>query len=61
MLSMGVIYLLITGSVVIIVVALYLFSGKKSSSALLIKDDLNELNKAVISLKEGLQEQITDR
>ncbi len=47
--------------IVLVLFALYFLISRKSPSALLIKDDLNQLNQAINSLKEGLQTQITDR
>ncbi len=53
--------LIIIGIFVVIVAIIYFFGSKKSSSTLMLKEDLNELNKTVNSLKENLSEQITDR
>lgn len=58
--TIGLIIVIILG-VLLILFVLYVFSIRKSSSALLIKEDLNQLNQAINSLKDGLQTQITDR
>ncbi len=58
---MSVLIVSIIGVVLIILAGLFFFSNRKSPSSLLIKEDLNQLNQAINSLKEGLQNQITER
>ena len=56
---------LIVLGIVVVGLFIYILISKKSSSstgnALLIKEDLSQLNQSITLLKEGLQNQLTDR
>ena len=56
--------IIVVGVVIAALLLVLIFSRKKSDNtgnALLIKEDLNQLNQAIQTLKEGLQGQITER
>src|SRR5271170_3776200 len=56
--------LVIIGGVIVVLllyVALFRKPSNNSDAALLVKEDLNQLNQAVNLLKEGLQSQLTER
>src|ERR1700677_1732307 len=55
---------IVTGGVIILILVVFVLTRKPvdtSSNALLIKEDLNQLNQSINLLKEGLQNQITER